>query len=346
QALGTVARTISRFRSQRLGHLLHWDDGIVVAASLCALGSTVVIATAVHSGLGKQRCLLNPIEVEQIQLKLFVSTMLFVLAVAIPKCSILLFLYRVAGRMLRRVGAVAIGLLVLLWTIALLAGIVFQCEMPTPWQIWTSDCIPMISFWRIAILGDVALDLAIVILSTYTVWASHIPSHLRLLATSFFSLRLILVAASIVRLFHLQRVFNPDTDPTLESIPYIITTQCQSSLAVLLACSLALPPLAKFPQGPHPQPPQLEPRHSKHWSGTTIGGTPYESYGSPAATSPIIKEPLTSIQASMSTPNSPSTSRRNSLPQHDDVLLPEIPRYTKAPPRPPPPSEAQRPDLS
>jgi hypothetical protein len=88
-------------------------------------------------------------------------------------------------------------------------------------------------------------------------------------------------------------------------------------------------------------------RHSKHWSGSTIGskaigGIPYESYESFGSKSRIIiQEPLHSIQRAMSTPTSPAAS---------DILLPEImlPRTksTKAPPRPPPPSDEERPDLS
>jgi hypothetical protein len=104
---------------------------------------------------------------------------------------------------------------------------------------------------------------------------------------------------------------------------------------------------------PHHTTPKRHSRHSKHWSGTTIGGTPYESYDSFAthykSRSQITKEPLPSIQASMSSPTSPSASRKSLAHHTDDVLLPDIllpARYAKAPPRPPPPTEDQRPDLS
>jgi hypothetical protein len=152
-----------------------------------------------------------------------------------------------------------------------------------------------------------------------------------------------LVSASVVRLFYLQPAFNKATDPTFASIPYITTSQCQATVAALLACSLTLKPFTQLFQTPHSESPNpRKSRHSKHWSGTTIGGTPYESY----ASSPIIKEPLPSIQASMSSPSSPSASR-NSLGEDillPDIPLPEIPK--KVPRRPPPPSEEQRPDLS
>ena len=123
-----------------------------------------------------------------------------------------------------------------------------------------------------------------------------------------------------------------------------MVTQGQTTLAVLIVCSLCLKPYSRFQasQSPTPKP---KSRHSKNWSGSiTIGGTPYESYKS--FPQPIMREPLLAIQASMSTPNSPAGSRHS---LNEDILLPDTPipvRSARRPPRPPPPSEEQRPDLS
>jgi hypothetical protein len=67
-----------------------------------------------------------------------------VLALSISKYSILLFLHHVAGTTLQRLGVMTIGIVVLVWTFAVMAGIVFECEMPRPWEIWTGKCIPMV----------------------------------------------------------------------------------------------------------------------------------------------------------------------------------------------------------
>ena len=149
-----------------------------------------------------------------------------------------------------------------------------------------------------------------------------------------------LIAASCTRLTYLQQALSADSDPTFNSIPYAITTQCHSTLSVILSCTLALKPLTTLLHIPKPR------THSKHWSGTTIGGAPYESYESFGSKPQIIREPLHSIQRSMSGPTSPAASR-NSL--NEEILLPEIllpSRFTKAPPRPPPPTDEERPDLS
>lgn len=112
----------------------------------------------------------------------------------------------------------------------------------------------------------------------------------------------------------------------------------------MLACSLALRPFSKLLRTAMSELLPKVRRHSKHWSGTTVGGTPYESHDSFTKSPHIAKEPLHRIQRSMSTPSPPATTR-NSL----EILLPDVVlpvRSAKPPPRPPPPSDAERPDLS
>ncbi|KAH7086400.1 hypothetical protein FB567DRAFT_69870 [Paraphoma chrysanthemicola] len=347
-ALCTAIRIKSRFRSQRLQDLPLSDDVIVVAASLCGLGATISISTAVDSGLGKKSCFLTSADLDQVQVKVFISTILVVLALSISKCSILLFLSHVAGTTLQRLGVLIIGIMVMVWTLAVMAGIIFECAMPRPWEIWTGKCIPMLPFWITATAVDIVIDITLVSLSAHMVWTSQLDFHGKALAFLIFSLRLVLIAASCIRLVYLERALSPAPDPAFSYIPYAITTQCHSTLTVIISCMSALKPLNNLLRAGRVSHTSKK-RHSKHWSGTTIGGAPYESYTSFGTSSThIIKEPLQSIQRSMSTPTSPAASR-SSLHPTEDVLLPEVlmpKRYAKAPPRPPPPRDEERPDLS
>jgi hypothetical protein len=144
QALCTAVRIISRWRSRRLRHLALADDAVITTAALCGLGATVIISTAVDSGLGKMQCLLSSKDIQQIEIKVYASTLLFVLALSISKCSVLLFLHQAANNMLQRLCVMIVSVLVLIWTLAIMTGIVFECEMPRPWEIWTGKCIPMV----------------------------------------------------------------------------------------------------------------------------------------------------------------------------------------------------------
>lgn len=144
QIIATVTRIIVRYRSKRFRRLPWTNDIIVFATTFLALGSIVVITTAVVSGLGKVACLLNDDNLEQIQLRLFVTIILSTLVASISKGSVLLYLHHIAETALQRISVVVISVLVALWTIVVLVGMEFQCESAAPWRIWTGKCIPLV----------------------------------------------------------------------------------------------------------------------------------------------------------------------------------------------------------
>lgn len=152
KAFCTAARLVARIRKQRLSQIPLLDDAVIVAASLCGIGATVIISTAVDAGLGRRKCLLSSQDLEDIQTRVFISTVLVVFAMSISKCSILLFLHQLADNAMQRLGVMIVGIVVLIWTLAVMAGIVFECEMPKPWAIWTGKCIPLVRY-SLAISG-------------------------------------------------------------------------------------------------------------------------------------------------------------------------------------------------
>ncbi|CBX97770.1 predicted protein [Plenodomus lingam JN3] len=190
-ALCTVTRIIARYKLRRHPQFPVSDDAIVVTAALCALGSTLVISTAVDSGLGKLQCLLDSTDIDRIQVKIFVATILSVLALSIPKCSVLIFFYRVAHSTLQRIGVVTLGCLVLLWTIAVISGTVFQCAMPQPWTIWTGKCIPLATFHITTTIASTILDTTLLLISLQLTWTQTTSYHYKTLASFLLSLRLL-----------------------------------------------------------------------------------------------------------------------------------------------------------
>ncbi|KAL5119772.1 hypothetical protein ACEQ8H_002378 [Pleosporales sp. CAS-2024a] len=337
------------------------DDIVLLAASLCGLGTAIVISTAADSGLGKIQCLLASTELDDIQVKVFVSTILFVLALSISKCSVLMFLRHVADNTLQgRTGIMVIGVVVVVWTLAVMTGIIFECEMPRPWQIWTGKCIPMIPFWITATVVDMIIDIALFLLSIQTVWRLSLDHRQKNIAFSILSLRIMLIVASAMRLGYLNQALARLSDPTFHYIPYAISTLFQSTTSVILACALAFTPMTNMMFATASTPKSH--RHSKDWSGSSIGGKPYESYASYQSNDPfgsqariIAQEPLHTIQGSISSPTASPAASQNSFnntmaARSKDIILPHVitpARYPlKAPTRPPPPCERDRPDLS
>ncbi|KAI8933680.1 hypothetical protein NX059_009398 [Plenodomus lindquistii] len=357
-ALCTVPRIIIRHTSKRFPDLPLTDDAIVVTAALCAVGSTLVTWTAADSGLGKRGCLLDSDDVDRIQTKIFVATILSVLAITIAKCSLLLFLYRLADTTIKRTGTIAIGCLLLLWTIAVIATTVFQCGMPRPWTIWTGQCISLVPFWFTATIVDIVLDAAMLLLSLYIAWPLNTGYRQKTSVSLLLSLRLLLIAASILRIIYLPRAFSRTSNPTYSYFPYAVILQTHTTLAAILSCTLIFPSLRSLlvpsPSTTYaPISGSKKPRHTKGISGSTIGtvpGTPYNSHTSfhppPYTQSEIAKEPLPSIQASMSTVNSPEPSGYISSPHNiDDAMLFQDVQLQTRTARPPPP-RPQRPNAA
>jgi hypothetical protein len=118
-----------------------------------------------------------------------------------------LFLHEVAGNSMQKLGVMITGIVILMWTLAAIAGIVFECAMPRPWDIWSGKCIPLVSssnpehivkcltvaevpFWIAVTAVDIVVDMTLVILSVRIVWARLVNSQ-KITATLVFSLRLL-----------------------------------------------------------------------------------------------------------------------------------------------------------
>lgn len=173
-----------------------------------------------------------------------------------------------------------------------------------------------------------------------------VSGNLQSLSKVLLLIRQRLVATSSIRIYFLFYAFSAEADPTFDYIPYAVVTEGHAAIAAMIACTHMLNPVVTLLQAARSPFPKPKSRKSRHWSGTTIGSS-YNPYDEFEKNEEIIKEPLPSIQASMSTPSSPTSSRQHSL--SNEILLPEplmFTRFKKAPPRPPPPSEDQRPDLS
>jgi hypothetical protein len=82
--------------------------------------------------------------IERLQIPLYAANILYVLAVGVSKLSAIAFVSRLACTPGNRNAVVLLAGLVMCWTIAITAGIIFECELPRPWEVLTGDCIPMV----------------------------------------------------------------------------------------------------------------------------------------------------------------------------------------------------------
>ncbi|PSN71748.1 hypothetical protein BS50DRAFT_672683 [Corynespora cassiicola Philippines] len=232
-----VIRLVVRYTTQKAPGV---DDMLLLLSAVLAIGSTVAISCAVQSGLGQRSRTLTVPNIRKVQKAMYAATIMYVLTVGLSKIAITIFLLRLACRSFHRIAVRALGLVIISWTIAITAGVVFQCKLPNPWALFTGKCIPMLPFWATASAVDMFTDLAMITIPIHILWHLQLENRKKRIVITLFSIRIVLLVISIVRLNFIRRLMT--SDPAYDSIPYAITTQCHSTLSVIVACSPALKP--------------------------------------------------------------------------------------------------------
>ncbi|XPS79771.1 hypothetical protein M3J09_011743 [Ascochyta lentis] len=331
-----IIRLLLTFRSRYHFCSATMDDILVVAIGLFALASMLVMSSAVNAGLGAHHIPQNTDETSGFQTKTYTSSVLFVIVVGFSKTSLILWLRQVELRAVCRICTISLGCAAFFCTIVSAAALVFQCQFSKLWDVRTGQCISLPLFWTISIATDTTLDLVLTVLPIVAVMGMSIQQRNETWAISILALRTLLIILSLMRLLCLQQPVSDGSVPALQSVAYIIATHCQVTLATILSYTPALPCFAVLVKSRSIKAPT---KPNKHWSGTSLDhNTSIDSSSSKPAI--LVREPLAAIQASMVAQiGSPYGSVAS-------LASPGHGWFTKAPSRPPRPSENERPDLS
>ena len=70
---------------------------------------------------------------------MYAATIMYVLTVGVSKFAITTFLSRLACTTLHK------AINIVCWLCAITAGVVFECDLPRPWEVFGGKCIPFVS---------------------------------------------------------------------------------------------------------------------------------------------------------------------------------------------------------
>ena len=75
----------------------------------------------------------------------YASDFLYISSVCFAKMSLITFFHSVAADRFQRRITQGLGVFVLVWTLASLASVAFQCGLPKPWEMMTLHCYNRVS---------------------------------------------------------------------------------------------------------------------------------------------------------------------------------------------------------
>ncbi|KAK6827411.1 hypothetical protein PG987_010752 [Apiospora arundinis] len=172
----------------------------------------------------------------------YASTVLLILALAIVKWSILVFIERlsrniVAPRIRRSVSA-----FVGVWFATATISSLFQCAVPKPWDyINGHQCLNRQAWWAYVSIVNMLTEICIATLYLLVIYKVQISRSKKIVVLSLFLTRLLVVAAAIAQLVMFFRAYpSPDLTQSLK-IP-IILNQTTLSVSVVTACVPYLKP--------------------------------------------------------------------------------------------------------
>ncbi|KAM0794797.1 hypothetical protein BDR22DRAFT_670235 [Usnea florida] len=249
--LPTVAvalRLLSRWVS-RAG--FWWDDYTIVLACFLCWGPNIVNLVSLHYGAGRHnQALLLFFEKGLVHLfkALYCSELLWALATASVKYSILLFIYRIFPVVqLRRI---------LLWftcyvvcvTISCIFVSVFQCiPVHTFWdtfagQLKGGKCINVQLYFLITGIINAATDFALLATPIPVLWRLKTSKLQKLVLTGIFTIGLCACAVSVIRLVMLE-VYGNRSDYAWNYVSFAIWSAADPAVTVVSACLPSLRPL-------------------------------------------------------------------------------------------------------
>ena len=126
-------------------------DDFPNVSQVFAIGLSVTLLILASHGLGVSGPLTLR-KADEIQKALYASDFFYISTLGFAKLSLLSFFYGVYHQRGQRRAVLIIGIFILMWTVASLAAVAFQCGLPKPWEVLTLHCYNLVSFIIVLLL--------------------------------------------------------------------------------------------------------------------------------------------------------------------------------------------------
>lgn len=126
-----LTRCLNRFRVIRK---LAWDDWLIAICLLFAFVQSVSLTVAINNGLGRRREDLSDSDFLDFARPYYASEILAIPTLALAKISTLLLIIAIQPPRAIVMVCKGTGALTIVWGLAMMFALAFQCSLPTPWD--------------------------------------------------------------------------------------------------------------------------------------------------------------------------------------------------------------------
>ncbi|KAI1327326.1 hypothetical protein F5Y16DRAFT_399501 [Xylariaceae sp. FL0255] len=238
-----IFRLVSRFYLRK--HLTFgWDDGFLSLSFIFALGVWITWFIPQNDVFGKPMSGLSN-EKLSAALKVEYARELFCVgALVFSKLSVCANMLSLTPDRSYQLTAVWLGYFLGVWLLSSWLVTAFQCGTRGPWNLDGSNkCINQLAFLIYLNIISIISDVVLVVLPILVIHPLHMALKFRTAVLSFYSLRVLVIGATIVEIIYLPRRFEENF--TLRAFPYYLAQQLVTFTTITASCVLYFWPLLR-----------------------------------------------------------------------------------------------------
>ncbi|KAI1204115.1 uncharacterized protein F4807DRAFT_375227 [Annulohypoxylon truncatum] len=217
--------------NQRFG----WEEIMISAAFLAGLGESVTFLVPEGEILGKERHDISDDELTAGLKAQYAGELLYILALGLAKLSVCTGLATLSPDTSHRRLTSIFVIAVVIWSLVAFIGTAFQCGGHGPWEQGDIKCLDKHAFLEYVGITNILTDAALIALPTTVIYPLKMSVRTRITVLSFFSVRILAIAAMISQLIYLPRLFEDDF--TLRGFPYWLSMQFVQFASISAACA-------------------------------------------------------------------------------------------------------------
>lgn len=189
-----ITRCGNRYRVLRK---LAWDDWLIAICFFLAMAQSIALTVSVNNGLGRHREDLSDAEFLAQAKAFYVSDIFAIPTLTLAKISTLLLIVAIQPPRTIVTICKGLGVLTIVWAIALQFALAFRCSLPTPWN-FEGKCGNLEALYIVQHVWNITTDIVLVILPIMMMRKVHVTSGKRWTVNALFGSRIMYVLLTTV----------------------------------------------------------------------------------------------------------------------------------------------------
>ncbi|RMZ84350.1 hypothetical protein DV738_g563, partial [Chaetothyriales sp. CBS 135597] len=201
---------------------LRWDDLVFSVAVVLIIPESILTERAVGQGLGQHISTIAPPNLVQYHKYIYQTQLLGILIQFLAKFAVVLLIEQIADDFATKKSSYLIKAAIGTWSLFSLFTIAFQCNIRQPWEFTRTNCAAGGKLYYLIITGTIATDCVLALYFIPVIWKLRLTRSIRLMISSFFSLRLVVCAVAIAYLAQFPAYLSSEDKTWYNTNPQIL----------------------------------------------------------------------------------------------------------------------------